>query len=60
MKQNLSFIKTVNSPVDTTDFAVELEDRGIWYNQGDNGVYVRKEDLSEAESILMEMEEEVE
>ena len=52
------FIKTINSTVDTVDFVEELENNGIWYEYGDNGVYVKEEDFGEAENILMEMEEE--
>lgn len=52
-----AFIKTSNSPVCTADFAEELENNGIWYEFGDNGVYVYEEELAEAEEILMEMEE---
>ena len=50
------FIKTTNSNVDTADFVEELENNDIWYQYGDNGVYVKEEDFNEAESILMEME----
>lgn len=53
----MKFIKTVNSPVDTADFVAELEEAGINYEYGDNGVYVSEEDFDEAESILLEMEE---
>lgn len=53
----LRFIKTVNSPVDTSDFAEELEANGIEFEYGDTGVYVDEEDFDAAESILMEMEE---
>ena len=52
------FIKTTNSNVDTADFVEELENNDIWYQYGDNGVYVKEEDFDEAENILMEMEEE--
>ena len=55
----LAFIKTVNSPVDTADFVEELENNNIWYEFGDNGVYVNEDELDEAEEILMEMEEAV-
>lgn len=53
----MKFIKTVNSPVDTADFAEELEANGIEFEYGDTGVYVNEEEFDEAESILMEMEE---
>lgn len=53
----MKFIKTVNSPVDTADFAEELEANDIEFEYGDTGVYVNEEDFDEAENILMEMEE---
>ena len=54
----MKIIKTVNSPVYAADFAEELEANGIEYELGWTGVYVNEEDFDEAESILMEMEEE--
>ena len=54
----MKFIKTVNSPVDTADFTEELKANDIEFEYGDTGVYVNEEDFDEAESILMEMEEE--
>lgn len=53
----MKFIKTVNSPVNTADFVAKLEEAEINYEYGDNGVYVSEEDFDEAESILLEMEE---
>lgn len=53
----LRFIKTISSPVDTADFAEELEINKIHYHYGDTGVYVNEKDFNEAEEILLKMEE---
>ena len=52
------FIKTINSCVDAADFVEALEENEIWYEYGDNGVYVKAYDFDNAEAILMKMEEE--
>lgn len=50
-------VKTSNSPVYASDLGDELRDRGIRFAFADTGVWVSKEDYSEAQDALSELEQ---